>query len=134
VDAAALGLEGQTVDGFGFLSKGDNVWWERTLLVRDGKETVLCDGSAGVPPEKLKSVRFTVPGLKAGTKIKVIFEERELVAGDGFFEDDLTGEPGYRNLWVGIYGDKVGETGYYGDGVMYNYNFGRVAARLYEIP
>jgi hypothetical protein len=133
-DASALGLDGKTVDGFGFLSKGDNVWWERTLLLRDGKETVLGDGSAGLPPEKLRAVRFTVPGLKAGTKIKVMFDQREITAGDGFFEDDLTGEPGYRNLWVGIYGDKIGETGYYGDGVMYNYNFGRVAARLYEVP
>ena len=55
-------------------------------------------------------------------------------ARDGYFEDDLSGEPGYRNLWVGLYGDKIGETGYYGDSVFYNYNGGKVAARLYEIP
>ena len=48
------------------------------------------------------------------------------------YEDelDLALPPGL----VGIYGDKLGETGYYGDGVMYNYNFGKVAARLYELP
>lgn len=34
---------------------------------------------------------------------------------------------------IGLYGDKIGETGYYGDGVFYNYNWGKVAARLYEI-
>jgi hypothetical protein len=131
-----LGLsEGMVVDGFGFLSKGANVWWERTLLVSaDGKETVLCDGSAGISPGKLAKVCFTVPGLKAGTKVKVVFDERVITAGDGYFEDDLTGEPGYQNLWEGIYGDKIGETTYYGDGVFYNYNFGRVAARLYEVP
>ena len=56
------------------------------------------------------------------------------MAGDGFFEDDLTGEPGYRNLWAGLYGDKLGNTGYYGDGQFYNYNSGKVAARLYEVP
>ncbi len=134
VPVEQLGLDGKVVDGFGFVSKGAPVWWKRTLLVRDGKETVLCDGSVGIPPEALRQVRFSVAGLKAGTKIKVCFEERDLIAGDGFFEDDLSGEPGYRNMWVGLYGDKLGETGYYGDGVFYNYNSGKVAARLYEIP
>jgi hypothetical protein len=132
--AEQLGLDGKVVDGFGFVSKGAKVWWERTLLVKDGKERALCDGSAGIPPEQLRKVRFEVAGLKAGTRVRVCFEERDLVAGDGYFEDDLSGEPGYRNLWVGIYGDKLGETGYYGDGVFYNYNAGKVAARLYEVP
>lgn len=134
VPVETIGLDGMLVDGFGFLSKGDRVWWERTLLVQDGKETELCDGSVGIHPEKLKAVRFSVPGLRAGTKVNVMFEEREIEAGDGYFDDDLSGEPGYQNLWVGIYGDKVGETGYYGDGVFYNYNWGKIAARLYEIP
>ena len=134
VPVETLGLDGQVIDGFDFLSKGDNIWWERTLLVRDGKDIPLCDGSVGVNPAQLKAVRFNVPGLKAGDKVKVMFDEREIVAKDGYFEDDLTGKPGYQNLAYGIYGDKIGETGYYGDGIFYNYNFGRVAARLYEIP
>ena len=134
VPAKTLGLVGLVVDGFGFVSKGGKVWWERTLLLRDGKEIVLCDGSVGNSPDQLESVRFSVDGLKAGTKVKVCFEERDIVAQDGYFEDDLSGEPGYRNLWVGLYGDKIGETGYYGDGVFYNYNWGKVATRLYEIP
>jgi hypothetical protein len=125
---------GQVLDGFGYMSKGDRVWWERTLLVRDGKEVPLMDGAVGVPLDQLRKVRFNVPGLKKGTKIQVVFDEREIVAEDGYFEDDLSGAPGYENLWVGIYGDKLGEQGYYGDGVFYNYNFGRVATRLYEIP
>jgi hypothetical protein len=134
VPVAALGLEGKLVDGFAFISKGSKVWWERTLLVRDGKEQVLCDGAAGIHPEALKRVRFQVQGLRAGTKVKVCFEERDITAGDGFFDDDLSGEPGYQNLWVGLYGDRLGETGYYGDGVFYDYNWGKVAARLYEVP
>ena len=134
VPVETLGLDGQVIDGFNFLSKGDNVWWERTLLVRDAKEITLCDGSVGINPAQLKSVRFNVPGLKAGAKVKVVFDEREIVAKDGYFEDDLTGKPGYQNVWAGIYGDKIGESGYYGDGVFYNYNFGRIAARLYEMP
>lgn len=134
VPVEQLGLDGKVIDGLGFVSKGDRVWWERTLLLRDGQETVLCDGSVGIHPRQLARVRFNVPGLPAGTRIKVCFEEREIVAGEGYFEDDLTGEPGYQNLWVGLYGDKIGEIGYYGDGVYYNYNFGRIAARLYEIP
>ncbi|NQU09705.1 hypothetical protein HQ590_02860 [bacterium] len=133
VPVGELGLDGMLLDGLGFVSKGSKVWWERTLLVRDGAETVLCDGSVGIPPSQLSQVRFSVAGLKAGTRVKVCFEERDIVAGDGYFEDDLSGEPGYRNLWVGLYGDKIGETGYYGDGVFYNYNWGKVAARLYEI-
>ena len=134
VPVETIGLDGMVVDGFGFVSKGAKVWWERTILVQDGKETVLCDGSAGIPPEQLARVRFNVAGLTAGTKIKVCFEERDLIAQDGYFEDDLSGRPGYRNMWVGLYGDKIGETGYYGDGYFYNYNCGKVAARLYEIP
>jgi hypothetical protein len=134
VPVERLGLDGHVVDGFGFISKGGKAWWERTLLMKNGQEQVLCDGSAGIHPMKLKKVRFNVAGLKAGTKIKVCFEERDIVAQDGFFEDDLTGEEGYRNQWVGLYGDKIGETGYYGDGTFYNYNFGKVAARLYEVP
>lgn len=128
-----LGLEGKVIDGFGFVSKGDNAWWERTVIVQDGKENVLLDGSVGVSPENLKNVKFYVDGLKAGARVKVHFDEREIIAKDGYFEDDLSGEPGYQNLWVGIYGDKFGDTGYYGDGVFYNYNWGRIAARLYEI-
>jgi hypothetical protein len=134
VPVEALGLDGKLIDGFAFVSKGAKVWWERTLLLQGGAEKVLCDGSAGIHPEALQRVRFRVDGLKAGTRVKVCFEERSLVAGDGWFEDDLSGEPGYRNLWVGLYGDRIGETGYYGDGVFYNYNWGKVAARLYEIP
>jgi hypothetical protein len=134
VPVEALGLTGKLVDGFAFISKGSKVWWARTLLERAGKEQVLCDGSAGIPPPALARVRFQVEGLRAGTKVKVCFEERDITAGDGFFEDDLSGEPGYQNLWVGLYGDRLGETGYYGDGVFYNYNWGKVAARLYEIP
>jgi len=134
VPVETLGIVGLVVDGFGFASKGGKVWWERTLLLRDGKEIVLCDGSVGTAPDQLKSVRFNVGGLKAGTKVRACFEERDLIAQDGYFEDDLSGEPGYRNLWVGLYGDKIGETGYYGDGVFYNYNWGKVAAHLYEIP
>jgi hypothetical protein len=134
VPVEALGLDGKLVDGIAFVSKGAKVWWERTLLLRGGKEQVLCEGSAGIPPEALKRVRFRVEGLKAGTRVKVCFEERDIIAGPGYFEDDLGGEEGYRNLWVGLYGDRIGETGYYGDGVFYNYNGGRVAARLYEIP
>lgn len=129
-----LGLDGKVVDGFAFISKGAKVLWERTLLVQDGHEIALCDGSAGIPPEDLEKVRFNVEGLKAGTKVNVCFEEREIVAKDGYFEDDLSGEPGYRNMWVSLYGDKLGETGYYGNGINYNYNWGKVAARLYEVP
>ena len=129
-----LGLVGKVVDGFGFVSKGAKVRWERTLLVRGGKEIPLCDGSVGIPPEALAKVRYSVEGLKAGTKVKVCFENREITAADGYFEDDLSGEPGYQNLYMGLYGDKLGETGYYGNGVNYNYNWGKVAARLYRIP
>lgn len=134
VPVEELGLVGKVVDGFGFVNQGDKMWWERTLIVHNGQEQVLCDGSVGAPPLSLKKVRFNVEGLRARTPIKVAFEEREILSNEGYFEDDLSGEEGYRNQWVGIYGDKIGETGYYGDGVFYNYNGGKVAARLYEIP
>jgi hypothetical protein len=57
----------------------------------------------------LKATKFTVPGLKAGTKVRVLFEDRELIAGDGFFTDDLRGDDLYQRFGGGPgvgYGDE----------------------------
>jgi hypothetical protein len=49
-------------------------------------------------------VHVEVEGLKAGTRVRVLFEDREIVAKDGWFEDDFRGTDLYQR-----YG---GTTGY----------------------
>lgn len=69
-------------------------------------------------PAKLEKTRITVAGLKKGTKIRVLFEDRELVAEDGFFVDDLRG--------VDLYQRYGGERSGYGNAP--------VALHAYELP
>jgi hypothetical protein len=53
-------------------------------------------------------VRFDVPWVKNGTKVKVLFEERELKVKDGAFVDDFTGEDFWGPVRGGATGDAVG--------------------------
>jgi hypothetical protein len=60
-----------------------------------------------------------VPGLKAGTKVRVVFEDREIAAGDGHFVDDFRGRDLYERFGGGPYAG-------YGDSP--------VALHVYEVP
>ena len=72
------------IDGIGFAHQGGQVEWGHTVLVEPtGKRTVLWGDSLEHPQEKLAQTKISVAGLKKGTKIKVLFEDRELVAEDG---------------------------------------------------
>jgi hypothetical protein len=76
-------------------------------------DTWVCKGSwqwldADAPPGALARTKIHVAGLKAGSKIRVLFEEGELTAAKGFFTDDFRGQDLYQRygggFWTG-YGD-----------------------------
>jgi hypothetical protein len=99
-----IGATGVLLDGVGFLHEGGVSQWGRTsLLDADGKEHIVWGDQIGLPAKSLEGVRFAVDGLKAGTKIRVAFEDRELVAGDGQFTDDFRGRDLYERFGGGPY-------------------------------
>ncbi len=106
--AGELGLVGKQVDGMFFLSKDGEAWWDRTAIVRGDKEIVLCDDTAGHARDELANVKFSVPWAKDGTRVKVLFEERELVVKDGSFVDDFRGVDTYLGVRGGAVADAIG--------------------------
>jgi hypothetical protein len=115
-----LGAAGKLLDGVGFLQDGGRAWWARTALVTpDGKETVVFGDHEDRPsPESLRKVRIHVPGLKKGTKVRVLFEDREILADEGSFVDDFTGEDLYQRH----------------GGERFGYGNAPVALHVYEVP
>jgi hypothetical protein len=115
-----IGAAGKLLDGVGFLHDGGRVWWARTVLVPpEGKETVVFgDHEDRHSPEQLQEVKVTVAGLKKGTKIQILFEDRVIVAEDGYFVDDFRG--------VDLYQRYGGERSGYGNAP--------VALHIYEVP
>ncbi|MBI2807552.1 MAG: hypothetical protein HYX68_21435 [Planctomycetes bacterium] len=107
------------IDGVGFLHDGGRVGWTRTVLVTPaGQETVIFGDQEDRPaPETLARTKITVQGLKKGTTIRVLFEDRTLTASDGYFTDDFSG--------VDLYQRYGGERSGYGNAP--------VAVHLYEI-
>jgi hypothetical protein len=101
-----IGADGKLLDGVGFLHDGGKVYWGETSLVADGKEHVVWDErhARWAHHQGRVEVHVEVEGLKAGTRVRVLFEDREIVAKDGWFEDDFRGTDLYQR-----YG---GTTGY----------------------
>ncbi len=99
-----IGAVGPLVDGVGCMQKGGRVWWGPTSVVADKEETLVLGDSLALPPEQLKETKVRVAGLKAGTKVHVLFEDRELVAEDGFFVDDFRGQDLYQCFGAPGYG------------------------------
>lgn len=140
LDADQAGLTGTLVDGFAYLTQNGRALWDYSTLERDGKAVrVFCDDSVGIDRALLGKVKITVPGLKKGTKIKPLFEDRELTADDGFFTDDFTGVDTYGYEAGGVEGDLLG---YVKDPNRelprmmpsgYGYNYGPTTVRIYEI-
>lgn len=115
-----VGAEGKLFDGVGFLHEGGRVLWGRTALVApDTSEALIWNDVVGLPPEKAKEVKVRVAGLKAGTKVRVLFEDREVIARDGFFVDDFRGKDLYQR---------------YGGGWGTGYGDTPVALHVYEVP
>ena len=120
VPLETLAAAGKLLDGVGFLHDGGRVWWGRTSLVApDGAETLVWGDSIELPPDELARVQVRVTGLKAGTPVRVLFEDRVLRAADGYFEDDFRGSDLYQR---------------FGGGYGVGYGNGPVALHLYEVP
>jgi hypothetical protein len=104
-----LGVTGKLIDGVGFLHDDGRVWWGRTSIVGpDGTEKLVWGDSIELPADELAKVAIRVPGLKSGSKVRVLFEDRELTAGDGVFTDDFRGQDLYQRHGGGFgagYGD-----------------------------
>jgi hypothetical protein len=47
-------------------------------------------------PARLARTTITVGGLRAGTRVRVLFEDRALTAADGSFVDDFRGRDLYQ--------------------------------------
>ncbi len=67
------------------------------LISADGKETPVFGEHEDRPsPAELARVKIRFPGLRAGARVKVLFEDRELVAEEGLFVDDFQGADLYQ--------------------------------------
>jgi len=118
VPLETLAPVGAVLDGVACANQGGGVQWGQTAIsLPDGQEQVLIGDSLVLPPEQLAKVKLSVPGLKPGTKVRVVFEDRELVASDGFFTDDFRGADLYQR-----HGGRDG------------YGIGPVALHVYEVP
>ena len=107
------------MDGIAFAhSKGTVLWGPTSIVDAQGNEMRICGDSLEHPQEELQRTKIFVPGLKAGTKIRVLFEDRELTANEGFFVDDLRGEDLYQR---------------HGGGYGIGYGNGNVAVKTYEL-
>lgn len=116
----AVGATGKLIDGVAFLHEGGSVSWGRTTIVGpDGAEQVMWGNQIGPDPEKLAEVKISVAGLPTGAAVRVLFEDRNIVAEDGFFTDDFRGRDLYQR---------------FGGGPNAGYGNTPVALHFYEIP
>jgi hypothetical protein len=114
-----IGAHDKLVDGVGFIHRGGRIRWGRTSIVGPGGDQLEVWGDdVQLPPERLARTRISIDGLKAGTRVRVLFEDRELTAAGGYFVDDFRG----RDLYQRFGG---GPTAAYGDAP--------VAVHIYEI-
>jgi hypothetical protein len=119
VDLSSVGIGNELVDGVGFVHEGGRVMWGATTIETGSATRTLWGDSVGPPPRELEKSRIEVSGLKAGIRIKVLFEDREIVAGAGYFVDDFRGQDLYQR---------------FGGGPGVGYGNEPVAFHIYEIP
>ncbi len=119
VPLADLGAQDKLLDGVGFLHEGGRVLWGQTTIEEGPGSQVLWGDSLAPTPTELEKTRIEVSGLKAGVRIKVLFEDREIVAAAGYFVDDFRGRDLYQR---------------FGGGPGVGYGNEPVAFHLYEIP
>jgi len=110
------------------------------VLERDGKVVrVFCEDSVGIDRSLLSAVRVNVPGMKAGKKVRVIYEDRTITSNDGGFTDDFQGIDTYGFEAGGVAGDMFG---YVKDDnrelprmipAGYGYTYGPTAVHIYEV-
>ena len=109
IDAEKADLVGRLIDGFAYLTRNGRALWDYSTLERNGEVVrVFCEDTAGIDRSLLSSVRISVPGLKYGTKIKVLFEDRTIISDGGSFTDDFDGLDTYGYESDGVIGDMFG--------------------------
>jgi hypothetical protein len=118
-----IGASNALLDGVGFLHQEGRVYWGHTALTgtglrRNEGESTIWGDSLAIAPGRLAHTRLDVAGLKKGTRVRVLFEDRELTSDEGGFRDDFRGQDLYQR-----YG---GECAGYGSDP--------VATHIYEIP
>ncbi len=140
MDARQLGLVGKLVDGFAYLTKNGRALWDYSALERNGKVIrVFNEDTAGIDRALLGKVRINVPGLKAGTKVRALFEERTITAGDGGFVDNFHGVDTYGYEAGGVTGNMFGTVKDDNRDLPrlmpsgYGYTYGPTAVHIYEI-
>lgn len=107
VPLARIGATGSMLDGVAFMHEKGRIWWGPTSIVtKNGSETFLWGESLGPPTNQLEKTRILVTGLKANTKVRVLFEDRDLTAGDGYFVDDFRGKDLYQRFGSMGYGSE----------------------------
>ena len=119
VDLRDIGITDELIDGIGFVHDGGRVLWGGTTIENGTTLQTLWGDSVGPLPANLAATRIEVSGLKAGVRIKVLFEDREIVAGPGYFVDDFRGQDLYQR---------------FGGGPGVGYGSEPVALHIYEIP
>jgi len=141
IDAQKADLVGRLVDGFAYLTRKGRALWDYSALERNGEVIrVFCEDTVGIDRSLLSSVRISIPGLKAGKKVKVLFEDRTIIAGDGGFTDDFQGVDTYGYESDGVIGDMFGFikdpnrelNSMIPSGTGYSY--GPTAVHIYEAP
>jgi hypothetical protein len=119
VPLAKMGAHDKLIDGVAFLHRGGRIRWGRTAIVGpSGDEFEIWGDGADRSPERLARTRIGVDGLKSRTRVRVLFEDRELKAADGFFIDDFRGQDLYQR---------------FGGGPTTGYGDTPVAVHIYEI-
>ncbi len=140
IDAEQYGLVGKLVDGFAYLTQNGRAIWDYSALERTGAVVrVFCEDTVGIDRALLPSVRVNVPGLKAGTRVRALFENREIVAEDGGFTDSFVGTDTYGYEGGAVVGDMFGFIKDPDRELVqmipsgYGYTYGPTAVHIYEI-
>jgi hypothetical protein len=119
VELDKLGTVDKLIDGVGFIHARGRIEWGRTaILGPGGRELEVWGDAIQVAPERLAQVRISVQGLRAGTRVRVLFEDRELTAASGHFVDDFRGRDLYQR---------------FGGGPSLGYGDAPVALHVYEV-
>jgi hypothetical protein len=114
-----IAAAGKLVDGVGFIHAEGRICWGRTSIVGPGGDELEVWGDTiEQAPARLARTKISVAGLKAGARVRVLFEDRQLQAADGFFVDDFRGQDLYQR---------------FGGGPELGYGDAPVALHVYEI-
>jgi len=114
-----IGADGRLLDGVGFIHPRGSVQWGRTsILAPGGEELEVWGDDIQVAPDRLARTKISVDGLRAGARVRALFEDRELTAANGYFVDDFRGRDLYQR---------------FGGGPTLGYGDAPVALHIYEV-